>query len=687
MKKLSLIFLVAVCFQFTLAQHKTEIREISDDGKFTNSYIKGQSGEVIQTSTRLAAPFGTAPDWQAQRDRQIGGLAWGDYDGDGDLDLAAGCYFSNSFPPINDYETMIFRNDGGVLDTLPAWISTDERSTTDVKFADVNKDGLVDLLAANGNEGYVPSVIYMNSQTGLETTPSWISNDAAWTVGAAFHDVDGDGDLDLAFANQGNSVIPTKPIQIFFNNNGVLSNTPGYSSADEMITNTVAFADMDNNSVRDSMMTLITSVPSSVLHLQLTNIVKIDSIRINGVITTNYCYDALNGWVSFGMNIDPGDMIEMRFKYMTKGDMAACKWVNYQSGIYFNSNGVMSTLPGWTVGNTISQKGCAWADYDNDGYLDLALGGSGNSTVIYKNINGVMSSSPVWSSASTSTSSQDLIWGDVNRDGFPDLAVVHFGNRRTEIFMNDNGVIETTPSWTYIASSSSNAIAFGDVNGDGFLDLAIGTAREPVMVFINTSVIPVELTSFSLEVNGSDVTLHWQTSSEINNSGFEIERKNLSSDRWDRIGFVNGYGTTTQVHNYSYPDLELQQGKYQYRLKQIDLDGTFKYSHTVNVEIAPVNIFKLQQNYPNPFNPSTIISYSIPSVATREASSLRVVLRVFDILGREVAELVNEEKSSGQYEAVFNAEGLSSGIYMYSLAVQSNGETLFRQSKQMILIK
>ncbi len=661
-----------------IAQNRSEVRDVSKDGKSVNVYTKGDPVEIIQTSTTLAAPFGTTPDWQAKRERQIGGIAWGDYDSDGDLDLAIGCYFSNSFPPINQYETMIFRNDNGILDTIPAWISTDQRSTTDVKFADINKDGYVELLAANGNESYVPSVIYMNSETGLQTTPSWISNDAAWTVGAAFHDVDGDGDLDLAFANQGNSVIPTKPIQIFFNNNGNLSNTPGYSSADEMITNTVAFADIDNNSVKDSMMVLITSVPSKVLHLQLTNIVKIDSIKINGVPTTNYCYDALNGWISFAMNIDPGDLIEMRFKYMVKGDMAACKWVNYQSGIYFNNNGTMSTLPGWTVGNTISQKGAGWADYDNDGYLDLAFGGSGNSTVIYKNNNGVMSSSPVWSSASTSTSTQDLIWGDVNRDGYPDLAVVHFGFRRTEIFMNDNGVIETTPSWTYIAESSSNAIAFGDVNGDGYLDLAIGTAREPVMVFINTSAVPVELASFTSSVNGNSVTLKWLTNSEVNNSGFQIERKSHNNSDWHIIAFVDGYGTTTENHSYSFVDKSLPNGKYQYRLKQIDYDGSYKYSDIVNAEINVVSEFILKQNFPNPFNPSTKIEYVIPSNLNEEY--FNVILKLYDILGNEVSTLVNENKTSGSYVYELNSKNLSSGVYIYSLIVDSEGQNIFRDS-------
>jgi hypothetical protein len=144
---------------------------------------------------------------------------------------------------------------------------------------------------------------------------------------------------------------------------------------------------------------------------------------------------------------------------------------------------------------------------------------------------------------------------------------------------------------------------------------------------------------------------------------------------WKKIGFVNGNGTTIEQHSYSYNDQNLSAGKYQYRLKQIDFDGSFEYSNIVEVEINFPDEFSLSQNYPNPFNPSTTIKYSIPS-------SEFVKLKVFDVLGNEVATLVNEEKPKGIYKVDFNGANLSSGIYFYTLQAGQ-----FSETKKLILMK
>ncbi|MBK7630486.1 MAG: T9SS type A sorting domain-containing protein [Ignavibacteriales bacterium] len=192
------------------------------------------------------------------------------------------------------------------------------------------------------------------------------------------------------------------------------------------------------------------------------------------------------------------------------------------------------------------------------------------------------------------------------------------------------------------------------------------------------AIVPVELLSFSSSVIDNDVTLNWTTATETNNSGFQIERretKNERSEEWKSISFVNGHGTTTEPQTYSYKDENLSAGKYQYRLKQIDFDGTFEYSNIIEVEILPPAKFSLEQNYPNPFNPSTKISWQSPIDSWQ-------TLKVFDVLGNEVALIVNEFKPAGNYETEFDASKLSSGIYYYQLKV---GE--FVQSKKMILLK
>lgn len=187
-------------------------------------------------------------------------------------------------------------------------------------------------------------------------------------------------------------------------------------------------------------------------------------------------------------------------------------------------------------------------------------------------------------------------------------------------------------------------------------------------------IIPVELTSFSASVNGNNVLLKWTTATEINNSGFDVERRNPNGE-WKSIGFVPGAGTTTENRTYNFNDKNLNKGKYQYRLKQIDLDGTYEYSKIVEVDVVSPAKFELAQNYPNPFNPNTSISFTIPQ-------SGNVKLSVYNLLGQEITTLVNEYKEAGTHNIKFNAANLNSGVYLYKL--ESNGLTL---TKKMTLLK
>jgi len=174
-------------------------------------------------------------------------------------------------------------------------------------------------------------------------------------------------------------------------------------------------------------------------------------------------------------------------------------------------------------------------------------------------------------------------------------------------------------------------------------------------------------------VSRNSVTLNWTTATELNNFGFEIQRLTIENV-WEKIVLIEGFGTTTETHNYSYVDANLTPGKYLYRLKQIDFNGQYEYSDVVEVEIIPEQ-YVLFQNYPNPFNPITKIKYKIPELSF-------ITLKVYDVLGSEVATLVNEEKLIGSYEFVFDGSKLSSGIYFYGLQAGS-----FVETKKMMLLK
>ncbi|MFH0736760.1 MAG: T9SS type A sorting domain-containing protein [bacterium] len=186
--------------------------------------------------------------------------------------------------------------------------------------------------------------------------------------------------------------------------------------------------------------------------------------------------------------------------------------------------------------------------------------------------------------------------------------------------------------------------------------------------------VPVELISFDAKVSGNSVELNWSTATETNNQGFAIEEK--TNNEWIQIGFTAGMGTSTELNKYSFVDNVISIGKSNYRLKQIDFDGTSTYSNQIEVDVVNMPaLFSLGQNYPNPFNPTTTIKFSIPY-------SNVVTLKVFDVLGAEVTNLVNEYKNAGTYEVNFDGSNLASGVYFYKLQTGN-----FTQTKKLLLLK
>ena len=186
---------------------------------------------------------------------------------------------------------------------------------------------------------------------------------------------------------------------------------------------------------------------------------------------------------------------------------------------------------------------------------------------------------------------------------------------------------------------------------------------------------PVELSSFTATVNRNSVNLNWSTVSELNNSGFDIERKAATGNDFTKVGNVSGNGTTNSPVNYTFTD-RANTGKYNYRLKQIDLNGNFEYFNLSNeIEVGVPNSFAMSQNYPNPFNPSTKINYDLPVDGI-------VSIKLYDLTGRQVASLVSEAKIAGYYTVSFDASNLASGMYFYRISAGS-----FTSTKKMALVK
>ena len=205
--------------------------------------------------------------------------------------------------------------------------------------------------------------------------------------------------------------------------------------------------------------------------------------------------------------------------------------------------------------------------------------------------------------------------------------------------------------------------------------------------------LPVELSTFNVDMINNSVSLSWETATEVNNYGFEVERAltelslqnesiNNKDGEWEKIAFVEGHGNSNSPKYYLYKDNSLfASGKYFYRLKQIDIDGTFEYSDIVEINFEAPNDFMLGQNYPNPFNPATKIEYSI-SASLNSIDLQNVTLKIYDILGREVITLIDEIKKPGIYEVNWDARNQSSGIYYYKLEVNN-----FIQIRKMNLVK
>ncbi len=209
---------------------------------------------------------------------------------------------------------------------------------------------------------------------------------------------------------------------------------------------------------------------------------------------------------------------------------------------------------------------------------------------------------------------------------------------------------------------------------------ALHNASDHIPVYLTLQfedVVPVELTSFTASIIDEGILLKWETATEINNYGFEIERaQNNSVGTWEKLAFIEGHGNSSYPHRYEYIDKNALPGlEYIYRLKQIDNDGSFTIFDEVKIKNSGELNFKLSQNFPNPFNPNTIIEYSIPNEAF-------VNLKIYNSLGEEIATLVNATKAPGNYKVEFNANGLSNGIYFYRITAGN-----FNEVKKMIILK
>jgi endonuclease I len=359
--------------------------------------------------------------------------------------------------------------------------------------------------------------------------------------------------------------------------------------------------------------------------------------------------------------------------------------------------------------SNLDMRGMKLRDYSNSGSIGAGI---------------VFSNDALWSSvpkgayivvvAATNTQSQDLSFSGDKKVIVSATNAVYFSGTSFNIGATNDALEMLTSGGTHIHSLSHGSKA-GNIAtlGSPTANASGSSTSENVVRFINvstgahfgedahtqhsisatqglpndasqttymTSVLPVELISFTGHVKNGTILLNWKTATEVNNHGFEVERKKVSgftshvsgessssvkpetsNEQWHRIAFVDGAGTSSIAHEYSYTDRSLSVGTYSFRLKQIDRDGRFEYSSEVTVTMKNVpSLYSLEQNYPNPFNPSTTIRFTL-------AATEHVVLTVHNSLGQSVAIAVDGEMTAGSHEIQYDASALSSGTYFYRL--------------------
>ena len=382
-------------------------------------------------------------------------------------------------------------------------------------------------------------------------------------------------------------------------------------------------------------------------------------INLSYPIKTIYFKDKINGWAlidNYGNPFQTTDGGNTWFRSAMMGESETFDNICFADSL--NGFGL-----GWpTLYMKTSDGGLTWQKskwqyviFSGIDFISPQVGWIGAYSTIYKTTDGGKS----WRSSSVNFPAYS---GQVSN--------LHFFNEDIGAALYSGVYIRTADG-----GATWNDYYFNNSYGDfSFVSLKKGWAISGNHIYTTENGgTPVELISFTAKQKGNSILLTFETVTELNNRGYEIQRKAGNKD-WRTIGFKNGSGTTSEKHSYSFEDNNPPDGKLEYRLKQFDFNGANKIYSTISVDFINDGI-QLYQNYPNPFNPVTTISYQLPKAGM-------VSLKVYDILGNEIVTLVNENKEAGFYNSDFDASKLNSGVYIFQLKASD-----FVMSKKMISVK
>ena len=284
---------------------------------------------------------------------------------------------------------------------------------------------------------------------------------------------------------------------------------------------------------------------------------------------------------------------------------------------------------------------------------------SNGATITINNTANPTAKNVVWTTGSAQTTTNGMV------------ARAYYGKGRVVLVTDSSPADDGTGAsgntlyvgWAYTGAGVNGSHAYLHLNGS-------------IWLANSNSALPVELTSFTSSVTGNNVKLNWKTATEVNSSEYQIERKEAGNvGNWEKIGTVKSSGNSSSPKNYSFTDKNILAGKYNYRLRMVDNDGTSSFSNVVNTEVVSPVGYELSNAYPNPWNPTTTIRYNL-------SVSSPVTIKVFDVTGREITTLVNEVKPAGSYQITMDGKGLSSGMYFYQMTAGN-----FTETKKLTLLK
>lgn len=457
----------------------------------------------------------------------------------------------------------------------------------------------------------------------------------------------------------------------------------------------------------------ITASPNSSLDFHCIQGIDAMTALVGGSDADGYAYKTIDGgatWVN--TFYQPGGFIDniKQFNgfpgiYGLQGDPVGGRWTQFVSmdyGSTWDSTGFykpsLTGEGGWNNSFFAATPSLfSWYGTNNSKLIQAFSDG----TSIDRATTGLPNSYSVWGNDNNRimtggdskvlySTDQGASWTDVGAPGSGEIGGI-VGGRGTSkwYYTRGNSIYYTTDdgaTWSLVYTFAGHYYLHMSISPNGGCMWAV-SLDGGISRYCFDMPLPVEMSSFSSNVVNNNVILKWSTVNESNNYGFEIERslaKGWLENEWTKVGFVNGSGTTNNSSSYSFTDKNLTAGKYNYRLKQIDFNGNYNYHNLSNdVIVGLPEKISLAQNYPNPFNPSTNINFEIPHDG-------KVTLKIYDMMGKEVATLVNENKSAGFYSVNFNSSsvsgGLSSGVYVYRLSLESGSQN-FTAEKKMLLVK